>query len=77
MKKYDLINKNNYHIYTHEGPCFGAGDIYLQSDMKNGISYANKKCKFLSNNNMELTGGKGDHETFKTEELEVYKVILK
>ena len=45
--------------------------------MKKGISYANKKCKFLSNNNLELTGGKGESESFETEELEVYKVILK
>ena len=39
MKKYDLINKKKEAIYTSEGPCFGVSDIYLNSNMKNGISY--------------------------------------
>jgi len=77
MRKYDLINKNNSAINTSEGPCFGISDLSIHSNMKNGVSYANGFCNFLSDNNLELTGGKGDHETFKTEELEVYKVILK
>ena len=80
MKKYDLLNKKNPAIYTNTGPCFGASDFNISSNkknMKNGTSYANKRCNFLSNNNLELTGGKGDHENFETEELEVYKVILK
>ena len=77
MKKYDLINKIKFAIYTSDGPCFGASDLHLKSNMKIGVSYANESCNFLSNNNLELTGGKGDHENFETEELEVYKVILK
>ena len=80
IKKYDLINKNNPAIYTNGGPRFGASDFNLgcnKKNMKNCISYANKRCNFLSNNNLELTGGKGDHENFEPEELEVYKVILK
>ena len=44
--------------------------------MKKGESYANSSCNFLSNNNLELTGGKGNYEIFGTEELEIYKVIL-
>ena len=43
--------------------------------MKQGYSYANSSCNFLSNNNLELTGGKGENEKFDTEELEVYRVI--
>ena len=77
MKKFDLINKNNYAIHTSEGPIFGNCDIKIYSNMKNGISYANYMSHFLSNNNLELTGGKGESENFETEELEVYKVILK
>ena len=77
MKKYDLINKSNFAIRTSEGPYFGNSDLKIFSDMKNGISYANNNCNFLSNNNLELTGGKRESENFETEELEVYKVILK
>ena len=43
--------------------------------MKEGTCFANDKCNFLSNNNLELTGEKGDHISFQTEELEIYKVI--
>ena len=77
IKKFDLINKKDPAIRTDEGPCFGNSDLHLSSNMKKGYCYANKNCNFLSNNNLELTGGKGDHENFETEELEVYKVILK
>jgi len=77
IKKYDLINKKKIAIRTSEGPYFGDCDLHLKSNMRDGESYANSCCNFLSNNNLELTGGKGDHENFETEELEVYKVILK
>ena len=43
--------------------------------MKKGETYANSACNFLSNENLELTGGKGNNETFEVEEFEVYKVI--
>jgi len=43
--------------------------------MKLGETYANSSCNFLSNNNLELTGGKGDHEEYKADELEVHKVL--
>ena len=42
--------------------------------MKNGKTYANNTCNFLSNNNLELTGGKGNSENFEVEEFEFYKV---
>ena len=74
-KKYDMISKSKKAINNSQGPCFGDCDFILQDDMKVGLSYANKSCNFLSNNNLELTGGKDEHERFETDELEVYKVI--
>ena len=43
--------------------------------MKKCSTYANSDTSFLSNNNLELTGGKGDHESFDIENFEVFKVI--
>ena len=43
--------------------------------MKEGETYANESCNFLSDSNLELTGGKGESQDFATEELEIYKVI--
>ena len=76
MKKYDLINKNEDAIRATNGLNFGNSDIYLSDNLKSGETYANTNCNFLSNNNLELTGGKGECEKFETEEFEVYKVIL-
>ena len=77
MKKYDIINKEKLAIYclSNYGPNFGACDLALKENMKKGESYANDSCNFLSNKNLELTGGKGESEQFATEELEVYRVI--
>ena len=50
-------------------------DFDLGYDMKKGITYAQEGCSFLSNNNLELTGGKGNYEYFETEDFEVFKVI--
>ena len=57
------------------GPIFGNYDFSLNGNMKKGETYANSACNFLSNENLELTGGKGNNETFEVEEFEVYKVI--
>ncbi len=78
IKKYDLININNYAIRSSEdrGPYFGLSDIRLNENMKGGDTYANFNSNFLSQNNLELTGGLGDHEKFETKELEVYSVIF-
>ena len=72
-----MKHKNCIGIYcsNNYGPNFGNCDFDLQGNMKNGGSYANKSCSFLKDNNLELTGGKGNKEDFETEELEVYKVI--
>ena len=76
MKIYNMISNEREAIYCdNSGPNFGLSDFDLQENMKTGKTYANEYCNFLSNENLELTGGKGDHESFETEELEVYKVI--
>ena len=76
MKKYDLINKNEFAIREGDGPWFGNCDIGLNNNMKEGQTYAKSNCNFLSNNNLELTGGKGENENFETKEFEVFSVIF-
>ena len=75
MKKYDMINKSKAIFCDQRGPCFGDQDFDLGFNMKKGISCASDGHSFLSNNNLELTGGKGSYEYFETEEFEVFKVI--
>ena len=76
MKKYDMINRENSAIQCNRfyGPYFGVCDFGIRADMKKGNSYANSKCNFLSGNNLELTGGKGENEIFDVENFEVFKV---
>ena len=76
-KKYNMIKKDGYAIYCSKecGPSFGSADFRLNENMKIGASYANNICNFLSHNNLELTGGKGNDENFETDEFEVYLVI--
>ena len=74
-KKYDIIKINEQAINrSNDGPKFGDCDIKIESNMKNGVSFANNNCNFLSGNNLELTGGRGDSEKFETLQLEVFKV---
>ena len=77
MKKYDLINTERKAIryLKNFGPIFGDKDIALNDNMKKGITFANSNCNFLSNNNLELTGGKGNSECFETKDIEVFKII--
>jgi len=78
MKKYDMINhiENKAIRYLKNyGPIFGDKDIALCEDMKKGVSFANELCNFLSDQNLELTGGKGAYENFETDEIEIFKVI--
>ena len=76
-KKFDLIKKENYAICNvkDNGPYFGNADLYLKDNMKTGETYANNVCHYFSNNNIELTGGKGVSENFEVEEFEVFKVL--
>ena len=77
MKKFDALNRKKKAICcaSTKGVCFGDSDFSLNENMKNGCTYANNYSNFLLNENLELTGGKGNNESFETEELEVYKVI--
>ena len=76
MKKYDMIDiKKKSITCKNTGPVFGDWDFGLDYNMKYGSTYANSNSNFLSNNNLELTGGKGDNDSFNTEEFEVYKVL--
>ena len=72
-----MINKKKLSIYCLDnyGPNFGGCDFALKENMKEGVSFVNRSCNYLSNNNLELTGGKGNSENFEVEELEVFKVI--
>ena len=75
-KKFDMKNfeQKALRYKTKFGPIFGDKDIALNENMKSGISFTNKNCNFLSNNNLELTGGNGESETFENEEVEVFKI---
>ena len=69
MNCFDAIRSDN--SYCH---IFGNYDFSLESDMKKGLTYANDICNFLSGNNLELTGGKGESAKFEVENIEVFKV---
>ena len=76
MKKYNMIdNKKRAITCKNTGPVFGDWDFGLDYNIKYGSSYANSCSNFLSDNNLDLTGGKGDNDTFITKEFEVYKVL--
>ena len=77
-KKYDMINNKRKAIQGFSegyGPNFGDYDFGLHKNLKEGESYANDSCNYLSNHNLDLTGGKGNNESFKTEEFEVFQVL--
>jgi hypothetical protein len=76
MKVYNMKSEKTVAIICkEEGPIFGCDDFMLTEDLKKGKTFANKYCNFIFNNNLELTGGKGNDEQFQVEEFEVYKVI--
>ena len=77
MKKFDMIDyrgKEAIKCWNKMGPVF-SNDFGLFENLKKGESYANSYSNFLTNNNLELTGGKGKTKEFETKELEIYKVI--
>ena len=76
-KRYNMIKKNGNGIFCNntEGPSFGNCDFYLKENMKEGETWADRDCNFLSNSNLEFIGEKGKKGIFETEELEIYNVI--
>lgn len=78
LKKFDMIDKKKCAIRCGiiDGPIFGDCDLGLNTNMSYGVTYANKKCNFFSDNNLILTGKKGEKDFFLTKEIEVYKVIF-
>ena len=81
MKKYDMIKKEKgaIHCQKNNGPYFGgfsARDFSIEKNMKKGETYANEYSNFLSNKNLDLTGGKGNGETFDIEEFEIFKIYI-
>ena len=77
MKKYDIITNEKPAIICNKnnGPAFGGIDFEIKTDMTKGRSFANQYANFLSDNNLELTGGKGNFELFDIEDFEVFKII--
>jgi len=71
----DKENQKAIYCVKNIGPCFGNNDFSLRANMKNGETYANNAYNFLSNNNLELTGQKGESGKFEAEEFELYRVI--
>ena len=77
LKKYDLIDKNKTAIYCCKGygPYFGGRDFSIEKNMKKGETYSNRDTNFINNNNLDLTGGKGNNEYFEIDNFEVFKVL--
>ena len=77
LKKYNLLNKEEDGIRNDisNGPIFGNYDFGLRDNLKEGRTYANSKCNFFSNNNLELIDKEGDNEFFQIKEFEVFRVI--
>ena len=72
-----MIKKEKFDIYCGKqyGPYFGGRDFSIESNMKKGQTYSNTGTNFISNNNLDMTGGKGDNESFEIKDFEVFKVI--
>jgi len=43
--------------------------------LKKGETYLNTGTNFISNNNLDMTGGKGNNEFFDIKDFEVFKVL--
>ena len=76
-KKYNMIQKDGYAIH-----CSKALDQNLKIEIFDWMKIWKKEKHiqmnlpiFLSGNNLELTGGKGECEEFEINEFEIFKVI--
>ena len=90
-KKFDMIKRYTYPAIQNAvnlGPDFGVDDLFLDTNLREGISYAYCDCNFFHKGKMELVEEKGETlyvggdkwgdgiiALFKVSEFEVYKVI--
>ena len=90
-KKFDMIKLYTYPAIKNAarwGPFFGDGDLYLDSDLTEGTTRANRYCNFFYEGKVELVEEKGEtlyiggdkwgngiDAIFKVVEFEVYKVM--
>ena len=74
-KKFDILDLNEHAIRCNkeEGPVFGNCDIKVGEDMRKIDSYS--EGNYFPKDCLEISGTKGEDESFETEELEVYKLI--
>ena len=74
--------------YGNFGPSFGYDDLYLRTDLREGVSRAYRYCNFFYEGKVELIEEKGETlyiggdkwgngitVDFKVSEFEVYKVM--
>ena len=89
-KKFDMIKRYTYPAIQNVanlGPEFGVDDLFLDTNLREGISYAYSDCNFFHEGKMELVEEKGETlyvggdkwgdgiiALFKVSEFEVYKV---
>ena len=89
-KKFDMIKRYTYPAIENVanlGPEFGVDDLFLDTNLREGISYAYSDCNFFHEGKMELVEEKGETlyvggdkwgdgiiALFKVSEFEVYKV---
>ena len=89
-KKFDMLKQYTYPAIQNSysiGPSFGVDDLYLRTNLREGISYAYRNCNFFYEGKVELVEKKGETlyidgdkwgngliADFKVLELEVYKV---
>ena len=90
-KKFDMIKLYTYPAIQNAanlGPSFGINDLFLDTNLREGLSYAYRGCNFFYEGKIELVEekgetlyidgdkyGKGIVANFKVLEFEVYKVI--
>ena len=89
-KKFDMLKQYTYSAIQNGdkiGPSFGVDDLYLRTNLREGISYAYRDCNFFYEGKVELVEKKGETlyidgdkwgngliADFKVLEFEVYKV---
>jgi hypothetical protein len=90
-KKFDMIKLHTYPAILNvasRGPDFGVDDLFLDTNLREGVSFAYRGCNFFYEGKVELVEKKGETlyiggdkygngivAHFKVLEFEVYKII--